>query len=220
MALSDSHFDAGYEAMRNMDYETAESEFKVALTYKHDHTKTLLHYGLLLQSRKDFTGAVDMWKVGADAMLKNRHHVKMLCNLSIVLTKVLGDHDAAEKYFKAALECDKDHVGVLVSYSRVHRTQQIYLAQSSSHNQQQHKCAIHWMRTTAPTLEFHQNGREASPWPFGLSPGATASGSNAAACVNEKTLEIMLTIPLFCFLLPPLAPGQLWPLPLHDPGRV
>jgi Tfp pilus assembly protein PilF len=175
MALSDSHFDAGYEAMRNMDYETAESEFKVALTYKHDHTKTLLHYGLLLQSRKDFTGAVDMWKVGADAMLKNRHHVKMLCNLSIVLTKVLGDHDAAEKYFKAALECDKDHVGVLVSYSRVPKSQQIFCANPLSQSTTTHKCAIHFWRTTAPILELHQNGRETSPWHVEVLPGATAS---------------------------------------------
>lgn len=114
MVLSDKYFQLGYDAMRRKDFEEAEINFQKAMSYKHDHTKTLLQYGLLLQSRKDFAGAVELWRIGADAMLKNKHHVQMLCNLSVVLTKVVGDHEGAERYFKAGLECDKDHVGCLV----------------------------------------------------------------------------------------------------------
>mmetsp|Transcript_22521 Transcript_22521/g.52276 ORF Transcript_22521/g.52276 Transcript_22521/m.52276 type:complete len:193 (+) Transcript_22521:107-685(+) len=117
MALSDKFYQAGFDAMKRRDFEEAEENFKTALSYKHDHSKTLLQYGLLLQNqRNDFEGAVDVWRGAAEGMLKNKYHVQMLCCLSVVLTKIYKDYDSAERYYKLALETDNAHVNSLVNY--------------------------------------------------------------------------------------------------------
>mmetsp|Transcript_28527 Transcript_28527/g.70614 ORF Transcript_28527/g.70614 Transcript_28527/m.70614 type:complete len:209 (+) Transcript_28527:123-749(+) len=115
--LSDKLYNEGLEAMRRKDFEEAEGKFKQALAYKHDHSKTVLQYGILLQNhRKDYAAAVLLWRRAAEGMLKNKYHVQMLCNLSIVLTKVLQDYNAAERYYRLALEADATHVNSLVNY--------------------------------------------------------------------------------------------------------
>eukprot|EP00283_Hemiselmis_rufescens_P015438 CAMPEP_0173450396 /NCGR_PEP_ID=MMETSP1357-20121228/44629_1 /TAXON_ID=77926 /ORGANISM="Hemiselmis rufescens, Strain PCC563" /LENGTH=192 /DNA_ID=CAMNT_0014417073 /DNA_START=37 /DNA_END=615 /DNA_ORIENTATION=+ len=117
MALSDKFYQAGFDAMKRRDFEEAEENFKTALSYKHDHSKTLLQYGLLLQNqRNDFKGAVEVWREAAEGMLKNKYHVQMLCCLSVVLTKIYNDYDNAERYYKLALETDNAHVNSLVNY--------------------------------------------------------------------------------------------------------
>ncbi len=88
----------GIESLRSRDYEEAETKFKLALSYKHDHSKTVLQYGLLLQNHKhDFDAAVQLWKRAAESMVKNKYHVQMLCNLSIVLSKVLKKKEKEKK---------------------------------------------------------------------------------------------------------------------------
>ncbi len=98
-SLSDRYCLEGMELVKQRSFEEAEAKFKLALSYKHDHSYTVLQYGLFLQNHKrDCDGAVRLWKHAAESMVKNKHHVQMLCNLSVVLSKVNHDDNTPHKH--------------------------------------------------------------------------------------------------------------------------
>ncbi len=51
-SLADKCFKEGIEFARKRQFDEAEAKFKQALSYKDDHSRTLLEYGLLLQNQR------------------------------------------------------------------------------------------------------------------------------------------------------------------------
>mmetsp|Transcript_26092 Transcript_26092/g.53175 ORF Transcript_26092/g.53175 Transcript_26092/m.53175 type:complete len:157 (-) Transcript_26092:41-511(-) len=116
-SLADIIFQEGHEFAKQKQFDEAESKYKQALAYKDDHSPTLLAYGLLLQNqRKDFQATETLWRGAAENQLKNAAHVQMVCNLAVLLEKCNNDFEAAERYYRIALESNPAHANTLVNY--------------------------------------------------------------------------------------------------------